>query len=109
MQFVSFPRLRARTRRFMNASVLSTLALTLGATAAQALPVIPGGFGYGMDTTAGRGGAVFRVTNLNASGAGSLYDCINRDQPRVCVFEVSGTIRLTADMMVRYGHLTIAG
>src|SRR5215467_7868426 len=85
-------------------------ALTIGATAAQALPVIPGAAGYGTDTVAGRGGKVYRVTNLNASGAGSLKACASdAEGPRVCVFEVSGTIRLTQDMMIRWNNLTIAG
>ena len=85
-------------------------ALTIGATAAQALPVIPGATGYGTDTVAGRGGKVYRVTNLNADGAGSLKACASDAQgPRICVFEVSGTIRLTEDMMIRWNNLTIAG
>src|SRR4051812_35975592 len=108
MQFVRFARLRARHHRFMKTSLL-VAAIACSAGAAHALPVIPGAAGYGMDTAAGRGGNVYRVTNLNASGAGSLYDCVNRNVPRVCVFEVSGTIRLTADMLVRYNRLTIAG
>ena len=43
----------------------------LGAATAHAVPVIPGGVGFGMSTPAGRGGTVYRVTNVNASGAGS--------------------------------------
>ncbi len=85
-------------------------ALMIGTTAAQALPVIPGATGFGMDTVAGRGGKVYRVTNLNASGAGSLKACASdANTPRICVFEVSGTIRLTEDMMIRWNNLTIAG
>ena len=75
----------------------------------HALPVIPGGSGYGMDTPAGRGGVVYRVTNLNASGSGSLKACIDATGPRTCIFEVSGVIALTADMAIRNGNLTIAG
>jgi len=84
-------------------------ALTLGATIAQAVPVIPGASGFGMDTPAGRGGTVYKVTNLSASGTGSLKACIDGTTARVCVFEVSGTIRLTSDLMVRNSKLTIAG
>lgn len=110
MQFVRFPRIRVRTRRTMKPSFLyATVALLLGASAAHALPVIPGGAGYGMDTVAGRGGTVYRVTNLNASGTGSLKACIDGTTPRVCVFEVSGTIRLTADLLIRNSKITIAG
>ncbi len=91
------------------ALLTSAIALTLGATGARALPVIPGAKGFGMETPAGRGGTVYKVTNLNASGTGSLKACIDGTTARVCVFEVSGSIRLTADLIVRNGNLTIAG
>src|SRR5690606_17124730 len=72
-------------------------------------PVIPGAAGYGVDTPAGRGGQVHRVTNLNASGAGSLKACVDASGPRVCAFEVSGTIRMDADLPIRNPYITIAG
>jgi len=80
-----------------------------GAASVQALPVIPGAAGYGMDTKAGRGGAVYRVTTLGASGAGSLKACIDATGPRTCVFEVSGVIRLTSDLIIRNDQIRIAG
>ncbi|HEY6125299.1 MAG TPA: hypothetical protein VIV63_11670 [Steroidobacteraceae bacterium] len=83
--------------------------VVIGATTAQAIPVIPGAAGYGIDTPAGRGGTVYKVTNLSASGTGSLKACVDGTTPRVCVFEVSGTIRLTADLTIRNSNLTIAG
>ena len=46
----------------------------------ETLPVIPGGVGFGMETPAGRGGKVIRVTNLNASGTGSLKACLDDDE-----------------------------
>jgi len=73
------------------------------------LPVIPGASGFGINTKAGRGGTVYRVTNLNASGTGSLKACIDATVPRVCVFETSGTIRLTSDMIINNPYITIAG
>ena len=85
------------------------VALALAVSVAQARPVIPGAAGYGIDTVAGRGGTVYKVTNLNASGSGSLKACIDGTSARVCVFEVSGTIRLTSDMMLRNSKITIAG
>jgi pectate lyase len=89
---------------------ISALAAGLLLSAqAFAIPVIPGAAGFGMETPAGRGGTVYKVTNLNATGTGSLRACIDGSGPRVCVFEVSGTIRLTADLMVRNDFLTIAG
>lgn len=110
MSLVRVRRTNVQTRRFVTASsLLAAAALTLGATSAQAVPVIPGASGFGIETPAGRGGTVYKVTNLNASGSGSLKDCVDKSGPRVCVFEVSGTIRLTTDLMVRNSKLTIAG
>jgi pectate lyase len=82
---------------------------SLAFSSAYAVPVIPGAAGFGMSTPAGRGGAVHRVTNLNASGSGSLKACIDATGPRTCIFDVSGAIVLTADMTIRNGNLTIAG
>jgi hypothetical protein len=114
MSLVRVNRIHAPTHRQMKyllpRLLLAAAVLTLGATTAKARPVIPGAAGYGMETVAGRGGKVMRVTNLNASGAGSLKACVSDTSgPRVCIFDVSGTIRITQDMMIRYGNLTIAG
>jgi hypothetical protein len=79
------------------------------AQAAQAIPVLPGASGYGIETKAGRGGKVYKVTNVNASGSGSLKACIDASGPRTCVFEVSGVIRITSDLTIRNGYLHIAG
>src|SRR5690606_19006786 len=97
-------------RRSMRKMIAAILACAAAAPlAAGALPVIPGAAGYGVDTPAGRGGQVHRVTNLNASGAGSLKACVDASGPRVCVFEVSGTIRMDADLPIRNPYITIAG
>jgi hypothetical protein len=85
------------------------LTSTLGYAQTTNPPVIPGGVGFGMSTRAGRGGAVIRVTNLNASGAGSLKACVDATGPRVCVFETSGVIRLTDLLVINNSYLTIAG
>jgi len=95
-------------RRLLLSSALLAGALVL-ASRANALPVIPGAAGFGMETPAGRGGTVYKVTNLNASGRGSLKACIDASGPRVCVFEVSGTIKLSADLSIRNDYLHIAG
>ena len=96
-------------RAMRPATLLATALALCGAANVQAVPVIPGGAGFGMDTKAGRGGSVFRVTNLHASGSGSLKACIDAEVPRTCVFEVSGVIRITSDLMIRNGQLRIAG
>jgi pectate lyase len=90
--------------------VAAAVALACGlAPLANAIPVLPGALGHGIETPAGRGGAVIRVTNLEASGTGSLKACVDASGPRVCVFEVSGTIRLPDDLTLRNPFLTIAG
>jgi len=100
----------ASKRRVMKPLGLLAIGLTaLGAATVQAVPVIPGAYGYGMETPAGRGGTVFKVTNLNASGSGSLKACIDGTTARTCVFEVSGVIRLTSDLAIRNSKITIAG
>src|SRR3569832_2099856 len=102
--------LRKDAKKNLRSVIVSGAAVfALGATAAQALPVIPGGAGLGMDTPAGRGGKVYKVTNLNASGTGSLKACTDATGARVCVFEVGGYIRLTEDLLIRNGPITIAG
>src|SRR4249919_1230710 len=100
----------APVRRAMRPTTLLATALVLcGAASVQALPIIPGGAGFGMDTTAGRGGTVYRVTNLNADGAGSLKACVDASVPRTCVFEVSGVIRITSELHIRNNQIRIAG
>ena len=100
--------LKIDTRACIRAAVI---ACTLGAfpLMSHALPVIPQASGYGMDTPTGRGGKVYKVTNLNDSGAGSLRDCVKASGPRVCVFEVSGTIKMATDLSIVNPYITIAG
>jgi len=84
-------------------------ALIVLTQSAFALPVIPGASGFGIDTPAGRGGQVIKVTNLNSSGAGSLRACVDQIGPRVCVFEVAGNINITGDIKIWNPNITIAG
>src|SRR5690242_12415911 len=96
------------SRSYTRPTTLLATALALcGAASVQALPVIPGAAGFGMDTKAGRGGAVYKVTNLNADGAGSLKACVDVDAPRTCVFEVSGTIHITDNLHIRNNQIRI--
>lgn len=73
------------------------------------ISVIPGLVGFGTSTPAGRGGRVYRITNLNASGSGSFANCALASGPRVCIFEVSGYINLKDDLIIKNPFLTIAG
>lgn len=67
----------------------------------------PGAEGFGARATGGRGGRVVKVTNLNASGPGSLQAALDVNAPRIVVFAVSGVI--TGNVNVTYGNVTIAG
>jgi len=73
------------------------------------LPVIPGAAGFGMETPAGRGGEIYKVTNLNDSGPGSLRRALEAENPRIVVFEVSGTIDLDRRIEIKSPFITIAG
>jgi len=76
----------------------------------QALPAFPGAEGGGAAAAGGRGGAVFEVTNLNDSGAGSLRACVQASGPRHCVFRVAGLIPVTSsDLKVSNPFLSIDG
>jgi pectate lyase len=74
---------------------------------AASLPAFPGAEGYGAVTPGGRGGKIIKVTNLNASGPGSLQAACETEGPRIVVFEVGGVIR--GDVVIRYPQITIAG
>src|SRR5689334_488208 len=101
---------------------LVLLALTIAFTAPPAhAQVDRGGYrpsyqGYGVNTRAGRGGAVLRVTHLQDTyqtaspyWVGSLRRALTTPGPRFIVFEVSGTINLIGPLIVTSPFLTIAG
>lgn len=67
----------------------------------------PGAEGFGRFATGGRGGPVYRVTNLLDSGAGSFRDAVS--QPgRTVIFDVSGVIKIGKKISVS-ARTTIAG
>lgn len=98
----------SRRNKRLATTLLAASALAC-ALQAHAVPVIPGASGYGIETPAGRGGKVYKVTNLNETGTGSLGACVVASGPRVCVFEVSGTIRLSQELKIKNPYITIAG
>src|SRR5436189_1080677 len=67
----------------------------------------PGAEGAAAYATGGRGGSVYRVTNLNADGPGSLADAVSQPN-RIVVFAVSGTIDLTRTKGKHSGSIQIA-
>ena len=104
------------------ATVFAVGLLTVAASAATAQekvrPIIPGAAGFGMRTPAGSGRhlavpetTVYRVTNLNTEGPGSLPDALGAEGPRVVVFEVSGNIDFTpvGGLDIGKPYVTIAG
>jgi hypothetical protein len=88
---------------------------------AQAQSVDYGGYrphyqGYGVNTRAGRGGTVHRVTHLNdtvdtksPNWEGSFRKAATASGARFVIFEVSGTINLVTNVIISSPFLTIAG
>ncbi len=69
----------------------------------------PGAEGFGKNATGARGnGEVYRVTNLNADGAGSFTDAVSKPW-RVIVFDVAGVINLQKKTLVLKSNQTILG
>ncbi|MCH8488388.1 MAG: hypothetical protein LAT81_00480 [Oceanicaulis sp.] len=73
------------------------------------IPAFPGAEGFGRYALGGRGGQVFKVTNLNDSGPGSLREAVEAEGPRIVVFEVDGIIQLESPLIIRNDFITIAG
>lgn len=68
----------------------------------------PGAEGFGAYALGGRGGTVVHVTNLNASGPGSLADAVSQPN-RIVVFDVGGVIDITESNLTIASNITIAG
>jgi hypothetical protein len=65
---------------------------------------------FGQRTPGGNGGAVIKVTTLDASGPGSLREALATRDPRVVVFEVGGIIDLDkARLDINEPFVTVAG
>jgi pectate lyase len=90
--------------RLMIALICACLPAALSAQA------FPGAAGWAARTPGGRGGAIIRVTNLDASGAGSFRAAAEARGPRIIVFEVGGIIDMgLTTLNIDEPFLTIAG
>lgn len=90
------------------AALAASIALAVYASPATAQQIaFPGAEGFGKYAEGGRKGAVYHVTNLADSGAGSFRDAVSQPQ-RTVVFDVSGIIRIQSRVTVK-DHITIAG
>ena len=78
-------------------------------TTGPEVPAFPGAQGFGANAFGGRGGELYRVTNLNDSGPGSLREAAEAHGPRIIIFDISGTIELEEPIEVTHPYMTIAG
>ena len=66
--------------------------------------------GFGFESKGGKGGVIFKVSNLNRSGEGSLAHALEQTGPRIIVFEVGGIINLEgSSLRIENPFVTIAG
>ena len=90
--------------------LLSNMAMTIGAAAAEKPVAFAGAEGFGAYALGGRGGKVYHVTTLeDTETAGSLRYAVDAEGPRTIVFDVSGTIQLGDRLRIRNPFITIAG
>jgi hypothetical protein len=105
---------QSRPVKFWLALLVTVAGLLAPVGHAQStLPAFPGAQGFGSKTRhAYAGGAaptVYRVTNLNDSGAGSLRAALTAAGPRIVIFEVSGYISLSSNIGIKNPYLYVAG
>ncbi|MEM0911684.1 MAG: hypothetical protein AAGJ37_11950 [Pseudomonadota bacterium] len=74
------------------------------------LPYSPAKIGFGVYNRPAQNATIYRVTNLNTSGAGSLQEAISASGKRVVIFEVSGRIDYgSSNFLINNDDIHIAG
>lgn len=73
----------------------------------SATRAFPTAEGWGAVSRGGRGGKIIHVTNLDASGPGSLAEACADEGPRIVLFDVSGVIH--GDIRITNPFITVAG
>jgi hypothetical protein len=104
-------------RRLLASVSLSVVALFFLVQPIHATQLLPGAYGFGMDRSSnsagfGSGLIIIHVENLSNDGNGSLRDALSQNTsgaPRVIVFDTSGVINLTSDLVINNANTTIAG
>ena len=76
---------------------------------AAPLKAFPGAEGYGCLASGGRGGSVYKVTNLNNDGAGSFREAVGGHNDRTVIFSTGGTVYLNTRIDANRINMTIAG
>jgi len=96
-------------RHFLVILLSVGMLFPLEAQLTKHLPAFPQAEGFGAYALGGRGGKVIFVDNLNNDGPGSLRAAIENPEPRIVIFQISGTIELQSDLSVKHPFITIAG
>ena len=100
--------LKEPLRSILTPAVLFTLLL-IPTSYAQPL-AFPGAEGWAAATPGGRGGAVIKVTNLDADGPGSLKAALEAEGARTVIFDVGGIIDLAGtSLVIENPFITVAG
>jgi Bacterial TSP3 repeat len=99
----------ARPRPFLLVFVVFLVLATILARESAAAPLaFPGAEGFGATVSGGRSGQVVHVTTLADSGTGSLRDAVSQGN-RIVVFDVSGVIKITSQLVIAGDNVTLAG
>ncbi len=88
--------------------VISSNPIPLFASSQKVL-AFPEAEGFGAYAIGGRGGEVYHVTTLDDEGPGSLRWAVEKEGPRIIVFDISGTIQLKSTLRIENPFITIAG